>query len=145
MYILFNFTQMRVFLAICVVLFCNMHSFGRNSGEAFLYKETTGYVANQPGKIKPNPRVLNFFKKQNSRKRTIASALAFPLPFGFLGIHRIYLGTKPYIPLIYVGTLGGCAGILPLIDFVNLVSHKDISNYQANPRIFMWVDNEKKK
>ncbi len=93
---------------------------------------------------KPNPVVLKFFKKQNQRKRIIASTLAFPLPFGFLGLHRIYLGTKPYVPLIYVGTLGGCAGILPMIDFCNLVSNKDISRFQANPRIFMWVDNDKK-
>lgn len=93
---------------------------------------------------KPNPVVLRFFKKQNQRKRIIASTLAFPLPFGFLGLHRIYLGTKPYVPLIYVGTLGGCAGILPMIDFCNLVSNKDISRFQANPHIFMWVDNDKK-
>lgn len=145
MYILFNFIQMRVVLAICVILFCRMQSFGKISGETLCCTIAIGYMDNQLSKEKPNPRVLNFFKKQNSRKRTIASALAFPLPFGLLGIHRIYLGTKPYIPLIYVGTLGGCAGILPLIDFVNLVSHKDISNYQANPRIFMWVDNEQKK
>lgn len=94
---------------------------------------------------KPNPAWRGFLKKQNKRKKVIASALAFPVPFGFLGIHRIYLGTKPFIPVVYVGTLGGCAGILPMIDFVTLVSNKDISRFQANPRIFMWVDNEAKK
>ena len=94
---------------------------------------------------KPNPLVLNFFKKQNQRKKVVASALAFPLPFGFLGLHRIYLGTRPYIPVMYVGTLGGCAGILPMIDFVSLVYNKDISRFQANPRIFMWISDETKK
>jgi len=145
MYILFNFTQMRVVLVVIVGLFCYLQTFGKISEDALFCETSAMYADKLLSKKKPNPRVLNFFKKQNSRKRTIASALAFPLPFGFLGIHRIYLGTKPYVPLIYVGTLGGCAGILPLIDFVNLVSHKDISNYQANPRIFMWVDNEQKK
>lgn len=94
---------------------------------------------------KPNPVWFGFLKKHSQRKRAIASALAFPVPFGFLGAHRIYLGTKPYIPVVYVGTLGGCAGILPLIDFVTLLSNKDISRFQQNPRIFMWVDNEAKK
>lgn len=94
---------------------------------------------------KPNPLVLNFFKKQNQRKKVIASALAFPLPFGFLGVHRIYLGTSPYIPVVYVGTLGGCAGILPMIDFISLVYNKDISRFQTNPRIFMWISDEMKK
>ena len=94
---------------------------------------------------KPNPFRLNFFKKQNGRKKVIAAMLAFPLPFGFLGAHRIYLGTKPYIPLVYVGTLGGCAGLIPLIDFINLVCSKDISRFQNNPHIFMWIDNEPKK
>jgi TM2 domain-containing membrane protein YozV len=94
---------------------------------------------------KPNPVWFGLLKKHSQRKKVIASALAFPLPFGLLGIHRIYLGTKPYIPVVYVGTLGGCAGILPLIDFVTLVSNRDISRFQSNPRIFMWVDNEAKK
>lgn len=94
---------------------------------------------------KPNPVWFGFLKKHSQRKRAIASALAFPVPFGFLGAHRIYLGTKPYVPVVYVGTLGGCVGILPLIDFVTLIANKDISRFQQNPRIFMWVDNEAKK
>ena len=96
------------------------------------------------GNEKPSPVWVHFFKKQNQRKKVIASALAFPLPCGFLGLHRVYLGTKPYIPVIYVGTIGGCVGLLPLIDFFNLVCNRDISRFQANPHIFMWVDNEKK-
>src|SRR6185503_9682570 len=39
-------------------------------------------------------------------KRAIAAVLAFPFPFGILGLHRIYLGTKPYMPFVYLGTLG---------------------------------------
>lgn len=94
---------------------------------------------------KPNPVWIGILKKHSQRKRAIASALAFPVPFGFLGAHRIYLGTKPYVPVVYVGTLGGCVGILPLIDFVTLLCNKDISRFQQNPRIFMWVDNEANK
>lgn len=94
---------------------------------------------------KPNPVWFKFLKKQKDHKKLVASVLAFPLPFGILGIHRLYLGTEPYVPLIYVGTLGGCAGLLPLIDFIILVSNKDISRFKNDPHVFMWVDNEAKK
>ena len=79
-------------------------------------------------------------KKSKSRKR-IALILSFPLPFGALGLHRVFLGTKPYIPFAYLGTLGGCFGILPLIDFINiLLSDKETyKNFENNPKVFMWV------
>ena len=52
------------------------------------------------------------------RKRKFVSAFfAFPFPFGFMGAHRVMLGTKPWVPIVYVASFGGCFGILPLIDF----------------------------
>jgi TM2 domain-containing membrane protein YozV len=93
---------------------------------------------------KPNPAWTRFFKKQAQRKRAIAAALAFPIPGGILGLHRIYLGTKPYVPLIYVITLGGGFLILPLVDFCVLLLNKDISRFENCPQLFMWIDNEKK-
>ena len=74
------------------------------------------------------------------RKKVIAAVLAFPLPFGILGLHRIFLGTKPYIPFVYIGTLGGCLGILPLIDFIAILSSKEnnLNHFAENPRVFMW-------
>src|ERR1035437_8125100 len=92
----------------------------------------------------PNPIWFNFFKKQTNRKKIISTLLAFPIPGGILGLHRIYLGTKPYVPLIYIFTLGGGLFILPIIDFCVLVLNKDISRFENDPRIFMWIDNEKK-
>jgi hypothetical protein len=79
-------------------------------------------------------------RKAGDNKRSIAAVLAFPL-FGIVGLHRIYLGTKPYVPVVYIATLGGCAGILPLIDFcVILLSDKEtFESYQNNPRVFMWA------
>ena len=95
-------------------------------------------------KDKPNPLLIKFFKKQSKRKKIIATALAFPIPGGILGAHRIYLGTKPYVPLVYVATLGGGLLILPFIDFCVLLLGKDISRFENNPHVFMWIDNEKK-
>lgn len=93
---------------------------------------------------KPNPIWLHFFKKQSNRKKVIASILAFPIPGGILGLHRISLGTKPYVPLIYILTLGGGLLILPIIDFCVLLANKDITRFENHPGIFMWIDNEKK-
>src|ERR1051326_3021490 len=71
------------------------------------------------------------------RKKIISAILAFPLPFGILGVHRIYLGTKPYMPYVYIGTGGGCVGIIPLIDFIAILSanKKTFQSFENNPRV----------
>ncbi len=76
-----------------------------------------------------------------ANKKFIAAVLAFPLPFGILGLHRIYLGTKPYMPFAYIGTIGGCFGILPLIDFIAILATKkeNLNRFAGNPKVFMWA------
>jgi hypothetical protein len=87
----------------------------------------------------PNPFYRKFFKTdRNGKSKTVAAMLAFPVT-GITGIHRVYLGTRAYIPVVYVGTLGGCVGILPLVDFVVLLIDKDISPYENNGKVFMWL------
>lgn len=88
---------------------------------------------------RPNPILFNFKKKQRLNKKLVASALAFPFPFGIVGLHRIYLGTAPHVPVVYIGTFGGVLGILPFIDFCILVLDKDFDRYLNNNKIFMWV------
>lgn len=73
-----------------------------------------------------------------NKKRFIAAALAFPLPFGVLGLHRVYLGSQPYMPLVYIATLGGCLGVLPFIDFAVILLDKNFERFMNNPRVFMW-------
>jgi len=73
------------------------------------------------------------------KKRFVSAVLALPFPFGFLGAHRVMLGCKPWVPVVYVATFGGCFGLLPLIDFCVLVFSKDITQYENNPNIFMWL------
>ena len=77
----------------------------------------------------------------STHKRAIAAVLAFPLPFGILGLHRVYLGTKPYIPVAYMGTIGGCLGILPLVDFFAILTAKEetFQRFRDNPKVFMWT------
>lgn len=78
-------------------------------------------------------------KKDKNKKRVIAAFFAFPFPLGFMGAHRVMLGTKPWVPVVYVATFGGCFGVLPLIDFFVITFGKDIEQYENNPNIFMWL------
>ena len=76
------------------------------------------------------------------KERLIASILAFPVPFGFCGLHRIYLGSEPWVPVAYLITGGGGFGILPLADFIFLVTadEEEFRSYENNSRLFMWVE-----
>jgi TM2 domain-containing membrane protein YozV len=88
---------------------------------------------------KPNPIFQLFKKKQRLNKRITAAVLAFPFPFGIVGLHRIYLGTKPYVPVVYIASLGGIFGILPFIDFCTITFGKNFDQYRDNGNVFMWV------
>lgn len=77
------------------------------------------------------------------QKKWVSALFAFPFPFGFMGAHRVMLGTKPWVPVVYVATFGGCFGLLPLIDFFVITFSKDITQYENNPNIFMWVKEKK--
>lgn len=88
----------------------------------------------------PNPVFKAFKKKQRLNKRITAAVLAFPFPFGIVGLHRIYLGTKPYVPVAYVASLGGVFGILPFIDFCAITfDGKNFEHYRDNGQVFMWL------
>ena len=76
-------------------------------------------------------------KKINRRKKIITAIFAFPLPFGFVGAHRVLLGCKPWVPIVYIATFGGCFGILPLIDFCAIISTKNLVKYENNENVFM--------
>ena len=66
-------------------------------------------------------------------------AMAINLTLGMLGAHRLYLGTKPHVPVFYLLTFGGVFFILPIIDFFVLTFSKDITPYLNNNKIIMWL------
>lgn len=74
-------------------------------------------------------------KKEVKFKR--GKAIIFTVLTGFLGGHRIYLGTHHRTPIIYSITLGGL-GILPLVDLVNIIFTKDLSKFENKSQIIMW-------
>ena len=89
---------------------------------------------------KPNPVFKLFKKKQRLNKRITAAALAFPFPFGIVGLHRIYLGTQPHVPVAYIASLGGVFGILPFIDFCAIMLDSSaFESYKNNAQVFMWL------
>jgi TM2 domain-containing membrane protein YozV len=95
---------------------------------------------NNMQQFRPNPLLSIFKKKQNKNKKITAVILAFPLPFGIVGLHRIYMGCSPHIPVVYIASLGGAFGILPLVDFFVLLKEEDISKYYNSTKVFMWVE-----
>ncbi len=126
---------------ICVLLSFNMVS--RTNVVTVYYLDSTETVISFENVSiqdkKPNPIFQLFRKKQKLNKKITAAVLAFPFPFGMVGLHRIYLGTKPYVPVAYIATLGGVFGILPLIDFFAITCDKNFDQYRDNGKVFMWI------
>lgn len=69
-----------------------------------------------------------------------STALLVTILLGPVGGHRVILGTKSWVPLVYTLTLGGGLGIVPLIDFFATLFSKDISEYQNQGRVLMWLN-----
>ena len=70
----------------------------------------------------------------------VAAALCFIV--GGFGIHRHYLGTKPFMWAYYTFTCGGIFGVVTFIDFVVLLVGaitNDIGSYAGNSSFFMWL------
>lgn len=74
---------------------------------------------------------------QPKHPRLTAAVLTITL--GMLGAHRLYLGAKPWVPIFYVVSVGGVFFILPLLDLIAILSHKDITPYYNNNKILMWL------
>ena len=131
----------RTLLIICCLLSSSL--FAKNKLATVYYLDSTSSVVYSENisvdDKKPNPILQLFRKKQKLNKRITAAVLAFPFPFGIVGLHRIYLGTKPHVPVVYIASLGGVFGILPFIDFCAITFGKNFDTYRDNGKVFMWV------
>lgn len=103
------------------------------------FAESTDTLFLQIDKIVADSVLKSLNGKEQNKKKFISALFAFPFPLGFMGAHRVMLGTKPWVPVVYVATFGGCFGVLPLIDFFVITFSKDIEQYENNPNIFMWL------
>ena len=59
---------------------------------------------------------------------------------GHFGVHRIYLGTAPNVPVVYSLTLGGGLGLLPLLDIIAILDAEDLDKFSNNDQVFMWSE-----
>lgn len=129
----------RIFL---VILFFVLPQF--TFSKAVVPQNTTAFF-NLSNKAKPQHHLkLKPAKKINSLKPNLKEdkkwlALIITVLAGMLGGHRLYLGTKPWIPALYLFTFGGGFLLLPIIDFFVLLFAKDIQPYLDNPNFFMWI------
>ena len=106
---------------------------------------TTGHVVKQKSEKRGFfAKIKNFGKKTKLFFRAmgavagdhnviVAVLLAFFL--GGLAIHRVYLGGRPLLILLYLITFGGIFGILPLIDFIRLIIGQ-MEHYEDNDAFF---------
>ena len=131
------------FVLISGLLRANRVSFvpeiiNENGIDQFQSFEECDFMAHSD-QLRPNRLLLKWHSRLKISKKIVSAALAFPLPFGLVGMHRIFLGTKPYVPVVYIATVGGCFGILPFIDFFVIIFEKNPDQFNDNSRVFMWV------
>ncbi|MGB1039326.1 MAG: NINE protein [Flavobacteriales bacterium] len=82
--------------------------------------------------------ILSDSSKPKSLLKTKLIAITLAITLGYFGVHRLYLGTKPIVPIAYTLTIGGGGFILPLIDIFYIIAAKDINQIINNDFVFMW-------
>ena len=77
-----------------------------------------------------------------SADKSPVAAILLTFFLGGFGIHRHYMGTRPWMWAIYTFTFGGIFGVVPLVDFiveiVALVEDNSVARYCGNTSFFMW-------
>ncbi len=89
-----------------------------------------------PKQLKRLKRVSRIRGFGENKKLT---AILLAVALGTFGVHRLYLGTKPLVPVVYTLTLGGGFGILPLSDIIAILVTPDISKFENNGQVIMWI------
>ena len=134
------------FLVLLITLFISKANAITDNSQALVmyYENDTLYITDasicKKEFSRPNPIQFLFKQKQKKNKRITAAVLAFPFPFGIVGLHRIYLGCAPHVPVVYIASIGGAFGVLPFIGFCVLVLDKDIDRFKNNKKVFMWAN-----
>ncbi len=106
----------------------------------FLVSFFNGYSQQGEATLFNTPIGIEGMETVQPKKGTV---LALTLLLGPIGGHRVLLGTKTIVPVLYAVTLGGGLGLVPLIDFFVCLFKKDLSHYQGDGRFLMWLRNEK--
>lgn len=77
-----------------------------------------------------------------SAGKSPVGAILLTFFLGGFGVHRHYMGTRPWMWAIYTFTAGGIFGIVPFVDLiveiVATVEDNSIARYCGNTSFFMW-------
>ena len=77
-----------------------------------------------------------------SAGKSPVAAILLTFFLGGFGIHRHYMGTRPWMWAIYTFTFGGIFGVVPFVDFiveiVATVEDNSVARYCGNTSFFMW-------
>ena len=77
----------------------------------------------------------------DSQTKNIVALVLDMVGLGFVGVHRLILGTQPINCLWYILTVGGIFGIIPLIDWIMILIDliNGSASYLDNPAFIMWL------
>ncbi|GAA5035956.1 hypothetical protein GCM10011506_31510 [Marivirga lumbricoides] len=131
----------KLLLLICFVSFLGLsNSFANNSyyvdDAAVEEVLTSGVELSAEFNLNPNA-TLGQQTTLDEKDPLVAIILDFFL--GGIGIHRVYLGGRGTLVLIYFITCGGIFGIVPLVDLIVLaINYDDISQFVDNDKFIMW-------
>lgn len=123
------------------LLFCFLLLIGKATAQeavAFSFTDSLSVYA-QKEDIRISRAEKLIIDKAKERKNSKVIAVAFAITLGHFGVHRLYLGTSNHVPLFYTATLGGGLGFLPLADIVAIIATKDLSRYENNDKVLMWL------
>ncbi len=127
----------KIFLIL--FLFIVFFSFAKESNSLVLEQNITKNISlgNDTSKIIINEQGDTIYLVK--RKFT---AILLTILTGPLGGHRLYLGTKPIVPIMYAVTLGGGLLVIPILDLFAIIFTKDLSKFENNDKVLMWIEGE---
>lgn len=77
-----------------------------------------------------------------SSSKSPVAAILLTFFLGEFGVHRHYMGTRPWMWAIYTVTVFGIFGVVPFVDFivmiVALVEDGSVGRYCGDTRFIMW-------
>lgn len=132
-----NCIEMRLFVLILIIGSTCATAFGRQVDFFVSTADSTEIVKNKSIELQADNTATENSQFKPKFKRLKAALLAIFL--GHFGVHRIYLGTSPNVPIVYSLTLGGGLGLLPLADLIFILTTKDLDAFTDNDKVFMWL------
>ena len=124
---------------LILLFFIVFSAFAKEKNEAVLKLNNTQIVSlgNDTSKMIINEQGDTIYLVKRKFTAILLTVLTGPL-----GGHRLYLGTKPIVPVVYAVTLGGGLLVIPILDLFAIIFTKDLSKFENNDKVLMWINGE---